>query len=251
MIRLLRSSSHGNAISVFEDSGRGLISKCSESPSGIERLQKEKAGWDWYRKDVLAYEYFSNTYARLDLNKIAGQKILYTKPFLKTAPVLERCLAHYIERWPKEQNVPVHGDLTLDNVIIDDEDAHFIDWEHFSMELHPWGFDALYLLLSALLLPLKKDQLPSKEDYTKFMELLFTLFDHGLSAELAEYPLSKYREIFQTRSCWADIIKCSPNKLFPTQYDELYVDIVDDQITRRIRHKRYDEYKKTVQKKAA
>lgn len=253
MKHLLRDSSHGNKVTVIDDITSGLIGKTSCDVHGIARLQKEGEGITWYAslldipaQRLIASEYFSKSYGRIDIKKFEGHQVSYKQPFLKNFADLERCIKHYLEVWPREEMVPVHGDLTLDNVIFTSEGARFFDWEHFTLEPHPWGFDALYCMLSALLLPLETDNFPTKAAYAKFIELLFILFENGLSPELAEYPLSRYREIFKTKSCWADIVERSPQKLFPLMYSELYIDIVDDQITRRIRHKRYDNFKKTA-----
>ena len=250
---LIRTASHENGVTVIDDIAGQSIAKTSSVPEGVSRLKSEVAGMEWYAsclnvpiKNLIKYSYFSENFARVDIKKFAGKQASYKRPFLQNHPYLKQCIKHYINVWPKTDTTPVHGDLTLDNVIFDAEDVRFFDWEHFTTEPHPWGFDMLYCMLSALLLPLPKDKLPSKADYTKFMDLLFVLFEHGLSSDLAEYPLSRYRKIFNTQLCWKEIINRSPHKLFPLKYDELYIDIIDDQITRRIRHKRYDDYKKTV-----
>lgn len=253
MTYLIRAASHDNGITVIDDKEKNIIAKTSCDPHGIECLKQEYEGLQWYAVHIkqpidalIDYHHDSETHVRINLKKFAGAQTSYKKPFLKNLSHVERAIDHYIKTWPNEAQTPVHGDLTLDNVIFTQSGVRFFDWEHFTVNPHPWGFDALYMLLSALLLPLKPDQLPTKQDYSKFMELLFLLFDKGLSSDLAEYPLSTYREIFKTRACWQGIVKRSPHKLFPLKYDELYIDIIDDQITRRIRHKRYDDYKKSV-----
>ncbi|PCJ01726.1 MAG: hypothetical protein COB14_03545 [Alphaproteobacteria bacterium] len=250
---LLRASSHGNKITVIDNLVDTVIGKMSCDPYGIVCLGQEQRGIEWYADnlnmsadDLIADTYFSDRYGRINIKKFIGKQVSYKQPYLKNKTYLENCIQHYLDTWPKDDMTAVHGDLTLDNVIFTPDGARFFDWEHFTQEPHPWGFDILYCLLSALLLPLGTDQFPTKADYTKFIEHLFTLFDHGLSPDLAEYPLSRYRKIFRTKSCWKDIIERSPHKLFPLRYSELYIDIVDDQITRRIRHKRYDIFKKSA-----
>ena len=250
MKHLIRTSSHGNHVSVIDDLSNGLIIKASSTKEGIRRLIKEKEGLSWYgeclgekESDRLSGSYDLPDYMRLHIKKFSGKKISYKRGFLKNTEALEHVIDHYIATWPQEKTTLVHGDLTLDNVIFTPQGVRFFDWEHFTGTVYPWGFDILYCLLSGLLLPLKPDQLPGKDDYKVFMDLLFKLIDHGLSADLAEYPLSYYRRIFKEDPCWSDIITNSPHKLFPLQYEELYADIVDDQITRRIRHTRYRLWK--------
>lgn len=254
MIYLLRDSSHGNAVTVIDRITDACITKTSGNPHGMTCLQKDGEGLSWYAErlgqpteELLKNAWFLKNYARLDIRKFRGKKIPYKAPFLKNYPYLERCAEHYIATWPKTEAAPAHGDLTLDNVIFTSAGPRFFDWEHFTTQPHPWGFDILYCMLSALLLPLEKDKLPATEDCEKFIDLLFTLLEHGLPASLAEYPLSQYRKIFKTQTCWKEITEKSPHKLFPLRYDELYADIVDDQITRRIRHRRYDNFKKAAQ----
>jgi hypothetical protein len=258
MTFLIRSSSHGNKICVFDEVVEGCITKTSVKMSGIKRLAREEVGISWYadrlgtnNANLLGYAYTSSIYARLDIRKFLGHKISYKKSFSQNYEYLERCISHYIDVWPRDALVPTHGDLTLDNVIFSSNGTvYFFDWEHFTDKLYPWGFDILYCLLSALLLPLNDDELPSKKDCEAYVELVFRLLDNGLCSGLSEYPLQYYRRIFLHDECWNDIVEASPHKLFPLKYEELYVDIVDDQITRRIRHKRYDLFKqKTLNEK--
>lgn len=251
---LLRSSSHGNGVAVIDDVSRGMIVKTARDEAGMRRLNAEREGLDWYagRADAQAsrYAFFSPAYARLDIAKFSGDQPSYKSSFSRNVPALEAAIDHYLEIWPRSEYGPVHGDLTLDNVILTAGGARFFDWEHFSHTPHLWGFDILYCLLSALLLPVPEGRMPEKADYTRFIDLLFRLLDAGLSPELAEYPLSRYRRIFTTGACWQGIVQASPGKLFPLRYDELHVDIIDDYITRRIRHRRYDNFKKAAGQRA-
>lgn len=254
MLKLLRRSSHGNQVSVLEDTKRNLIVKDSSNLFGRSLIHVERNGIIWYSSAIqqpnLIESFFEDdTRTSIYIRKFNGKQAIYTRSIVKNYDYLLACVEHYIACWPREENTLIHGDLTLDNVIFTHHGPRFFDWEHFTdTERHPWGFDAMYLLLSALMLPLKKDQVPTKAELNIFIDLIFILLKEGLSPSLAEYPLNFFRGTLSCNIHWKNIVRYSPNKLFPLKYDELYSDVVDDLIARRIRHRRYEDYKKAVLK---
>ena len=63
-------------------------------------------------------------------------------------------MTHYKKVWPKEKNVPYHGDLTFSNIIFNKNNLPtIIDWENFSKNKKNWGFDLAYFLISTVALP--------------------------------------------------------------------------------------------------
>ena len=52
-------------------------------------------------------------------------------------------------------------DLSIDNVISNKDGVHIIDWEHFSLEGAPFGFDAYNLLFEQLWFSMKERKRPS------------------------------------------------------------------------------------------
>ena len=46
---------------------------------------------------------------------------------------------HYIKIFKKKKMTNIHGDLTLDNIIFDNNNISIIDWEFFNAKPKYWG----------------------------------------------------------------------------------------------------------------
>lgn len=223
MPELVRDSSHANGISVLHLEGAGIFRKITRSKNGKVLLNNEHAGISWYRRlrnesgSPLSPTIWENgSFTRLDINRIEGFQALYTNSVTVNQSLLEACLVHYLDTWPRQHSVPCHGDLTLDNVIFRDKhDPVFFDWEHFSEHGECWGFDMAYLLLSAIVLPAPhRSDIPAKEQDT-FLALWRQLAEAGLPEELVTNPAGFFRNAFTSGEHWLEITSQSPHKLFP------------------------------------
>ena len=223
MPELVRDSSHSNGISILHLENAGIFRKISRSKQGRNLLHNESAGINWYRhargdSDSLLSStlWETDTFTRLDIKRIEGFQALYTDSVSVNQGLLEACLAHYLDTWPRQSRVPCHGDLTLDNVIfLEKNDPVFFDWEHFSGHGECWGFDMAYLLLSAIVLPA-----PHRSDITviekdTFVALWRQLAEAGLPEELGKNPAGFFRQAFSSGKHWLEITAHSPHKLFP------------------------------------
>ena len=223
MSEIIRDTSHGNNISVISLKNIGIIRKIAFSNHSRFYILKEKHGLNWYQnligKEILLIKDFVNLndYAKLDINYLDGFTINYVAPLRKTYFYVNQCINHYERNWPKRQLVPIHGDLTLSNVIFKNNHPIFIDWEHFSDEEFVWGFDIAYLLLSSLILPDRNKQDFNKKDILIFSKLWKKIANFGLNKEIIEKPLSYFRKIFTTNKNWEKIVSDSPYKLYLNQ----------------------------------
>jgi len=235
---LLRSSSHGNEVSIIYLKKPDIFRKVSHTNIGKKYIDREDRGLKWYSNLVsipskhFIREYWeTDNYSRIDLYRIKGKQINYNSSLLNNENALNLCLDHYNNLWPQDDVVPCHGDLTLDNVIFSDSGIKIIDWEHFFIEGEQWGFDIAYLLLSAAFLPYYNQSRLPKKDCLVFKKLWNKLCRNGLCGDLARIPFDYFRNRFLTVNHWSEIVAHSPNKLFPIwsdlQFNEYLHDIIN------------------------
>jgi hypothetical protein len=162
MMRLIRNCPHDNEIVTFytEQDGERRIIKASSNPSGIEQLKQEFSGWEWYQsKRYPDYEgqlcsiiRDSEHYVRISIRYIEGRKEKYRDGIQKNSQLINNVIRHYCKIWQgsNSNRYPLHGDMSVDNVIVNHEGVHIIDWEHFSFDASPFGFDSYNLLFEQL-----------------------------------------------------------------------------------------------------
>ena len=218
---LIRSFSHGNEVSVFYDEIKNTFTKVGLSEKSKNFILADKKGIDWYTKNNKNLKSFVRdfwdlpNYTRLDLNKINGKISNYNSNILINKSILEKSINHYLKIWPKQTTVPSHGDLTLDNIIVQNNQIIFFDWEHFNPVGEIWGFDLVYLVLSAISLPnYNNDKIPKREldIFCYFWKKLLNL---GINKDLIYDPFNYFNRIFINSKFWSDIIDFSPKKMFP------------------------------------
>jgi len=161
MMELLRNCGHGSEIATYlrSDNNRPtVIAKATIDPNGIVNLGNELTGWSWYqarryptrRDPICRIEQNNPSYRRITIDYIAGRRPDLLRGIEANADVLMQVVEHYCAVWPTNDIAPIHGDLCLDNIIINTDGVHIIDWEHFNAGGGPWGFDAIYLLFDTL-----------------------------------------------------------------------------------------------------
>ncbi len=224
---LIRPYSHGNEVSIYYDKFTNTFIKVSLSKKGKEFILADKKGIEWYvgNKDNNQISYVNKfwdlpNYTRLDLDKINGRIFNYNDNISKNKLILEMAINHYMQIWPKESQVPSHGDLTIDNIIVQNENIYIFDWEHFNSRGEIWGFDLAYLILSAISLPsFNKSKIPEQEldIFCYFWKKLLHL---GLDIKIIKDPFYYFNNIFNNSKFWEKIIYISPNKMFPLVLSE-------------------------------
>ena len=219
---LIRSTSHGNNVSIYYCPLTNTFTKISFDAVGRKYIFAEKEGIVWYtnQKNNKTNSYIESSwifpeYSRLDLKHIKGRILNYNSRIITNEKFLKRAINHYIKVWPKNALVPVHGDLTLDNIIFNKEQVIFFDWEHFNPKGEKWGFDIAYLLLSAISLPYFDSRSIPRKDLKCFTNLWKDLFEKGLDMDIAKDPFGFFINVFESSAYWTEIIKFSPKKLFP------------------------------------
>ena len=222
MSRLVRAESHGNGVSVIYHPHTDTYRKVSRSLTGIGYISNEYAGTTWYAKRVWGSEHYLVRdywdlvgYSRIDLRAIRGNIRSYHQPISENEKSIKDVLNHYFEVWEIGDRVPCHGDLTLDNIIFNKDGPCIFDWEHFQIDAVERGFDAVYLVLSAITLPYYPKMEFNKNDIRSFRHLWAFLEDKGAPLDALNSPYKYFQRIFNNSKFWRSTMEYSPRKLFP------------------------------------
>lgn len=246
MKELVRNFLHGSEISLFlERDGFGKINrviKVANTVNGINNIKKEKEGWDWYvqrnsyYKDIVLDYVFKpeKEYARIEIKYIDGIKSDYRKGLTKNVDVIMRIIDHYLSVWLRNEDnlYPIHGDMSVDNVIFQNEKILLCDWEHFAHNVAPWGFDILYLLFETLWFEIR-GKTPCKNLLTLLASLIKKINNSGmLTEQQRETPLKTTKDFIQDNlSLWSRQLETFPSKLPVLCFTDKQVDFIDNSIS--------------------
>lgn len=156
MLSLVRNCSHGSSTYLVEQKGTvQQFIKSATDNEGINNLHKEYEGLKWYYAQKIAVdvppfdlEQVTDSYVRLITKKSSGYQLSPKSSLAQNYSLMQRIIEHYCDIWGTDNSalVPMHGDLSLDNIFIQNKEINIIDWEHFNQNSVPWGFDILYTL---------------------------------------------------------------------------------------------------------
>jgi thiamine kinase-like enzyme len=131
---------------------------------------------------------------------------------------------------------PIHGDLSLDNIIINADGVHIIDWEHYTAAAAPWGFDIMYLLFVSLYfgMYLGKPQRhkPTGKEIRIICEHMKTINSHNhLSSDVLKAPLFSIREfILAHQYFWGSQFSSFQMKIPIIAFSTEQVTMIDEMI---------------------
>jgi len=140
----------------------------------------------------------------------------YQNGLVRNADVLKRIVKHYCDIWPCSSGFsPMHGDLSLDNMIINSDGVHVIDWEHFVFDSAPWGFDILYLLFESLYFGMRHRHKPTDKEIRIICKYIKRINDHQqLQSDMLKAPLRFIKEfIFANHHLWGEQLASFQMKL--------------------------------------
>lgn len=242
MIELLNNCLHGSEIATYLVND-GVLGKCivkaSTTPSGIKNLYNELSGWHWYQKirypqkkmDVCNIIQKKDSYLKISIEFIEGFKDDCNKGLEENAGVITKVIDHYCKVWPYYSNntSPIHGDLSIDNIIYNPDGIHIIDWEHFSKTGGFWGFDAIYIIFETLWFSLRGKRLPTENEMNiirKNMQILNT--DTKLDSKLLKHPLRSIIDfIVENEKIWGTQLLKYPDKFSVLKFSDeqiLYIE---------------------------
>lgn len=218
---LIRNCPHNNGIHTFYNKEKGTLIKTSTTSYGVASLQREYNGYIWYT-DLLSlydnscitfYTHSSLLYSKLERKYISGKIGDPTKSLSENNALLLQAINIYLERWPFEKKlfVPMHGDFSLGNIIFTEGNATIIDWEHFSYNIAPWGFDLVNLLYESLFFTLKRRTHLKSKDLNMFLEIRGVIIKHLNRSHLFSCSISDLiRFYFNNAELWGPSIKKFP-----------------------------------------
>ena len=219
---LFRVSSHGNSITVIRHKKKNFFRKVSYDPSGLWYLENERAGSSWYQqrtgieKNLVLDSFQNESYGKLDIRLLPGNSVEYDQRLSRTVNFVKKAIEHYVDVWPRSCIAPTHGDLTLSNILFHKEEVYFIDWEHFDSVGAEWGFDMIYLALSAIILPSAERNYEFVNNDIQCFKTIWNDFAKlGISKEILSDPINFLLVNFSQNNIWQRVIKDSPRKLFP------------------------------------
>lgn len=240
MLKLIRNCSHKNetAVFYFEKKQDKCIVKASSSQAGIEDIKQEVKGWRWYsskryadsKRELCKIVQSRENYIRINIQYIDGSKEKYVNGIKRNAGLINNIVKHYCDIWRVEEgnNPPLHGDLSIDNVIVNKDGVHIIDWEHFSLDGAPFGFDAYNLLFEQLWFSMKGRKKPERKELNILRDNIRTIrASSGESSYFYDQPLFSVQKFIRTNHMlWKDQFYRLPVLLF----NEEKVMIVDKMI---------------------
>lgn len=237
--KLIRNCSHGSKIATYlvSKNHASYYLKVSTEVDGIDDLKREHSGWQWYLKkkyidyrDICSIDIRSDSYARLVVKVFEGETAKTSKGLSGNFSNIKRIVDHYCSIWGMfDSHGPMHGDLSLDNILVTESDVIFIDWEHFRSSSAPWGFDILYLLFETLWFSFHNPKVNNDYEMGFLLKLLDYLNNQGsLPVQFRVSPLmSLINFIKENIHLWGKQVIEFPMKLPILEFtsdDILYVE---------------------------
>jgi len=246
-IELIRNCQHGSEIAVYSvlEGSRKLIRKSAGTASGIADLTREAAGWAWYqarryprRETPICRQVMQGGYCRIDVEWIEGEKGDYQAGLLPNQEIIQLAVEQYCSICPDAQDglVPLHGDFSVDNLILNEDGLHIIDWEHFQERGGPWGFDPLYLLYETLWFSTGQRRLLNSKEVAVIAESLGRLNKTGRLPEVFVLcPLQTVRTFIQDhQEIWGEQLRRFPEKLLVVKFSDTQVAEMDRMVRRAL-----------------
>lgn len=240
MLKLISNCPHGNEVATFysEKNREKNIIKASSCKIGIELIKKEVDGWEWYQskrypnsKTPLCSIVKNNkNYIKIKIKYIEGFKEKYSKGIQKNSVLICKVIKHYCNIWQecKENKFPLHGDLSIGNVISNKDGIHIVDWEYFSLDAVPFGFDAYNLLFEQLWFSMKERKRPKRSEVDVLLDNIRLIRSSSTESQyFSDQPLFSVQRFIKTNSkFWKN-----QNHRFPALlFNEEQVEIIDKMI---------------------
>ena len=213
---------HKNNVSLFFLNKDNTFRKFSCNPQGIDKINSDYRGLNWYckqikldKKRVIKYFYLNKKYAVLDLNIIKGTKIKSWRPLSINYSYLKNVFSHYKKVFKPTYLHKIHGDFTFDNFLFYKKKIFVIDWEFYSKNKYLWGYDLVYLTLSTVCIPYLANGIFSKEDEKIFIKMWKKLIDMQINKKLIYNPFKYFEHVFKNDKALNLSLKISQSKFFP------------------------------------
>jgi len=246
---LLRNCMHGSATALYIDqSAPSVLFKASVLENGVSDLLREYEGLTWYCHRRIGMSKLAcklhttlRRYARLEVQHVDAKSVKPKTGIKRNTNLLERIIIHYAFIWNKANSVdgkfPMHGDLSLENILFDENDIYFIDWEHFSLGVVPWGYDVIYLLFETYWFRRQCLFFSGRVELTSISYLIQFLSSLGpLENKFITHPLASVVDfIRENRHLWGSQLEEFPMKLPLLSMNQPDIDRIDKFIANDIK----------------
>ncbi|MBF0405787.1 MAG: hypothetical protein HQM10_00420 [Candidatus Riflebacteria bacterium] len=233
---MLRNCEHKSEIQTYikeSISGKKIITKVSDSVEGINNLQNEKRGWDWFQSWNLPERKHSickiiqkkSNFIKLEIDYFKGFVAQLASGYNENSAYIEKIIDFYLKNWPRDRNgcTYFHGDFSLENTVFLENKIIFLDWEHFCEKSLPHGWDLLYLIFESLYYSIRKSMAkPILKDIAIVKKHLKIIFSSCTLLQVcAHAPLSSLiafmniqKEIWGKQFCKFPILDFSKEQVY-------------------------------------
>ena len=213
---------HKNFCKIYYFKKEKFFKKIADNKIGINRVFSDYQGLNWYckrsnknKKKIIKKFVRKKNLSYLETFEIDGFQVKSWDSLVINYEKIKKIYFHYKKVFPKKKYTPIHGDLTLDNIIFKKREMFIIDWEFFGSKKNYYGYDLAYLFLSSLCLPLvsKKKNSPADEKLFIFLWKLLKKLD--IDRKIIENPFNFFeKNIKKDKSLRKNYI-ISKSKFFP------------------------------------
>jgi len=201
---------------------RKIYRKFSFTKNGIKKIHSAYIGLRWYclsqnlEISKIVYNYKkTKTISFLDTKTIDGKQIKSWNNLSNNYKYIIKVLDHYKKIFKKDKIHKIHGDLTLDNIFFRKKSVFIIDWEFFSSKKNKWGYDAVYLVLSSIVLPYIANNSFTTKDKICFIKLWKILIKMKIDKNLMLEPFLYFKKNIKTDKFLRESLSISKEKFFP------------------------------------
>jgi hypothetical protein len=216
---LINNCPHNNGVYTILDKKKKLVIKSAFTEDGIQRVINEYSGYRWFLKRTnknkllkIKIKENKNYYARFYGCLFPGKTANYDASITDNYGNLLSVINFYKKIWPHNQKfLPIHGDFSLGNIIFYKNTINIIDWEHFSINKFPWGFDLLNMLYESIYFSIQGKKVLSKVDESNFVNL-YLLISNLIMKHNNIYTYKSFSRFvkFNTINIWGDTVKKLP-----------------------------------------
>ena len=227
----------------FNDNKKISIIKSTFDKNSLNELENEYKGYSWYSQfNPISLKLKKNdnfNYMQLDIEYVNGIKANYRKGLTKNYNKVLSIINYYNKITKKNYSIskkyPLHGDLSIDNIIFKNDEILIIDWQYFTLLDNNFGFDILNLVFEQLYFDLTNFNIfkSNQKILKKLINLLKYAFDNSMiDMGYKKNPLKKIREYIKANN---EIIwKNQSYKLPVTKFNNMQVSFIDNYVKMHI-----------------
>ena len=230
---------HQNDTFVIYNKDKKIFKKFSFTLLGKTKIINDYNGLKWYcKKSKVDLKNIINNYEIknkpffIETFKIKGKKIKSWDPLHKNYKYIKLSLNHYKRIFSYKEKTKIHGDLTLENIFLQDEKVFFIDWEFFNSKKKLWGYDAVYLVLSSIAIPFLVKKSFSNKDKDLFLKLWKMLLKMPINPIIINDPFNYFKKAINSDNFLKKSSKISKKKFFPLITPLYFQKQINDLITK-------------------